>query len=263
MRTSISVFIMVMILIFSTPSLAQSKNPDAYLGGTTTDISAAANAISESSTENEYLLFNETIAEFSLLYPKGALVAASGDMNMTDTAFLTPYNMTILKVTTIPKNLSLDELISREDEKISELPDFTMISTKNRTVDTIPVKEIEFKWRDKTGSLSRTTQIFASYEGRVYVITVQLPDTTYEQLSPVINKMIGSFRFIPVSHKPRSWYLGRYGWIWYPDAADLARYNWDLYSGNNYFSSTDYWGTGMDWLDVSNARWDWYMNSGD
>lgn len=252
---------MLMVLFFCVPSLAEGVSPVTYLGGNTTDVTAASNAISESATDDEYLRFNETVAEFSILYPKEAVVAATGDENTTDTAFLTPSNMTILKVTTVQGNVSLDALISRVEEKISLLPNFTLVSKKDSTIDNIQAKEIEFTWTDKTGSLSRTIQIFALNEERVYVITAQFPDTVYEQKSRVIDTMIRSFMFIPDSHKPRGWNLGPYGWIWYPDAADLARWNWDLYSGNNYFSSTDYWGTGMDWLDVSNARWDWYMNS--
>lgn len=261
MKAHIVVCSMLMVLLFTPVLLAEDISPVDYLGGNTSDISAASNAISPSSEDSDYLLYNETFAEFSLLYPKGSAVLVSGDANKTESSFLTPANITILKVTTVPSDVSLDAIVQMNSEKISQLPNFTLITNDNVTLGSTPAKKVEYTWTDKTGSLSRTTQIFSPHNGRIYVITVQFPDTEYELSSPVLEKMIQSFQFIPHPNKPRSWSYSPYGWIWYPDVADLARWNWDYYSGNNYFSSTDYWGTGMDWLDVSNARWDWYMNS--
>lgn len=263
MKHSTYCVMLLIILVLLSPSIADERVQDLYLGGNTTDVSAAANAISETSEDTDYLQFRDKVGKFTIIYPKGSVVAASGDENSTDTSFLTPSNVTLLKVNTAPTTQSVDTIINQVEKKITQIPDFHMIDNTNITIAQNPARQIEYTWTDKTGSLSRTKQVFTIYDDRLIVITAQFPDTLFQEFAPILEKMIESITLIPVSHKPQGWYFTQYGWIWYPDAADLARWNWDHYSGNNYFSSTDYWGTGMDWIDVSNARWDWYMNSGD
>jgi len=263
MRLCVIVTILVILQVSGVYGLAAERNQETYLGGNTTDISAAANAISESLIDKDYLQYRDKVGKFSIIYPKGAVVTASGDEKRTETDFSTPTNVTILKVSTALENRTLDKIMSQVENKISHLPNVTVIDATNSTINASPVRQIKFTWTDKTGLLFRTKQLFTLYNDRLLVITVQLPDKLFAENYQIMDKMLQSFTFIPVSNKPQGWYLTQYGWIWYPDAADLARWNWDHYSGNNYFSSTDYWGTGMDWLDVSNARWDWYMNSDD
>lgn len=262
MRPDLILYVATLLLLAMTGALAAETSPGNYLGGNTSYLTAAEQAISTSPAESDYLLYNESFAGYSLLYPNGAEVMVTGDPNKSRvTSFLTPSNVTILKVTTVPSNLSLDAVASLTVNKIGQLPNFTLVDVKDTTLGTVPAKRIEYTWTDRTGSLSRTIEVFAPSGGRIYAISVQFPDTLFSSLAPVTEKMISSFQFVPVTISKGWTWNPWFGWYWYPDAADLGRWNWDqYYLGDDYFSSTDYWGTGMDWLDVSNARWDWYMN---
>jgi len=234
------------------------------IGGTTTLESGIADAISVSEEEPDYLVYNETFAGYSILFPNEAHVVVAGDINTTrDTMFQTQSNVTILKVTVVPTDLTQEEIVNLTMNKIENIPDFALVSSGETSLGGETAASLDYTWTDKTGSTSETSLIITVRDGRAYIIASQFPQVDFVSMAPVIDTMVSSFNFIPITVEKGYYYDPWYGWFWWPDTADWGVWNWDNYmqgTSDNWFSSSDYWGSGMDWIDVSNARWDWYMN---
>lgn len=261
---TILLLIAMMVPVLCTGDTSKIVTGPDNIGGTTTLEPASENAISVSEEEPDYLVYNETFVGYSILFPNEAQVVVAGDINTTrDTMFQTQSNVTIMKVTVVPTDLTLEEIINVTKNEIQNLPDFALVSSDETSLGGETAASLDYTWTDKTGSTSETSLIITVKNGRAYIIASQFPQADSALMAPVIDTMVSSFRFIPITVE-KGWYYDYWsGWYWWPDTADWGVWNWDNYmqgTNDDWFSSSDYWGSGMDWIDVSNARWDWYMN---
>ncbi len=255
---------LVLIALLIPVISAEEPLPLEGIGGMISSHEVAPDAIAGSDSEPDFLMYNETFAGYSILFPNKAIVKVSGDVNTTkETAFQTQSNVTILKVTVVPTDLTRQEIVNATLEKVETLPDYNLITSGEMMLDEETGSVLDYTWTDKTGGTSETKLVIMTKEGRAFIIANQFPASDFTTMAPVTDEMIESFRFIPVTVEKGYYYDPWYGWFWWPDTADWGVWNWDNYmqgTNDNWFSSSDYWGSGMDWIDVSNARWDWYMN---
>ena len=158
------------------------------------------------------------LAGYSIEYPAGTAVWQSEEKNVyRDLLITSPANITMLKITFLPGNQTIDDIRIKIESNLKKIPDYSLSDTKKRTVSDMPAVRYNYTWTAESGEPSRSFLILATDKPGAYIVRHDNSQEHYMTDNALIEKIVHSIKRIPdspVSNQSRAAGIsgGSQGW---------------------------------------------------